>query len=193
MNTKEVAQEQISALADGELEGSQVDLAFAALRDQERQADWVIYHQIGEVLRSDDMAVRLSPGFSARMSALLEQEPAIVAPMRQPDAAPERARRRWTIPSMAAAAAVATVAFVTTPQLMVAMKGDTAAPGASTAIAVSAPVADTPVVAAKAPEGVILRDPRIDDYLLAHQRLSPSFYSTAQYARSAAFANESNK
>jgi sigma-E factor negative regulatory protein RseA len=38
-----------------------------------------------------------------------------------------------------------------------------------------------------------LRDPGIDDYLLAHQRFSPSVYSTAQYARSATFVNDSNK
>ncbi len=42
-------------------------------------------------------------------------------------------------------------------------------------------------------EMVYLRDPLIDQYLLAHQRFSPSVYSTAQYARSAAFANETNK
>jgi sigma-E factor negative regulatory protein RseA len=49
------------------------------------------------------------------------------------------------------------------------------------------------VVSANAPEGVVLRDPRIDEYLLAHQRFSPSVYSTAQYARSATFATDSNK
>jgi sigma-E factor negative regulatory protein RseA len=42
-------------------------------------------------------------------------------------------------------------------------------------------------------DGEVLRDPRIDDYLLAHQRFSPSVYSTAQYARSATFAVESDK
>lgn len=42
-------------------------------------------------------------------------------------------------------------------------------------------------------EVVYLRDPLIDQYLLAHQRFSPSVYSTAQYARSAAFANEKDK
>jgi sigma-E factor negative regulatory protein RseA len=39
----------------------------------------------------------------------------------------------------------------------------------------------------------MLRDPDIDDYLLAHQRFSPSVYSTAQYARSATFATDTEK
>lgn len=42
-------------------------------------------------------------------------------------------------------------------------------------------------------EVVMLRDPQIDQYLLAHQRFSPSVYSTTQYARSATFASEKEK
>jgi sigma-E factor negative regulatory protein RseA len=42
-------------------------------------------------------------------------------------------------------------------------------------------------------EAVVLRDPGLDEYLLAHQRFSPSVYSTAQFARSSTFANDSGK
>ena len=45
----------------------------------------------------------------------------------------------------------------------------------------------------KAQDVVMLRDPEIDQYFLAHQRLSPALYSTAQYARSATFATEKDK
>lgn len=45
----------------------------------------------------------------------------------------------------------------------------------------------------KPAEVVMLRDPEIDQYLLAHQRFSPSLYSTAQYARSATFATDKDK
>jgi sigma-E factor negative regulatory protein RseA len=41
--------------------------------------------------------------------------------------------------------------------------------------------------------GQVLRAQGIDEYLMAHQRFSPSVYSSAQYARSATFANESGK
>ena len=203
MNTKEMTQEQISALADGELPDEHVDAVLAALRRDEGKVDWDIYHQVGDVLRSDDMAVNLSPGFAARFSALLEAEPTIVAPSAMPvqehslQAAAKRnaplegrKARRWALPSMAAAAAMATVAFFTTPQLMVAVNGN----GDSVEVmAKSAPGEAAGMVTASAPEGVVLRDPRIDDYLMAHQRISPSVYSSAQFARSANFATDSNK
>ena len=204
MNTKEMTREQISALADGEVPDECMDTALAALRQQEGKSDWDIYHQIGDVLRSDDMVVTLSPGFAARLSARLDAEPTIVAPAAIADreegrrfdtkanSAPRGGQaRRWALPSMAAAAAMATVAFFTTPQLMVAMKGDGNAPEPAATIAAS--VVQSEMVAASAPEGVVLRDPRIDDYLMAHQRISPSVYSTAQFARSANFAADSNK
>ncbi|HZW22673.1 sigma-E factor negative regulatory protein [Noviherbaspirillum sp.] len=201
MNTNEMTREQISALADGELPDDHVDVVLAALRREQGKADWDIYHQIGDVLRSDDMDVNLSPGFAARLSARLDAEPAIVAPMSHTAAeAPQDRKevagnrgsqaRRWALPSMAAAAAMATVAFFTTPQLMVAMKGDPETVETTAKVAATEPAG---VVAASASEGVVLRDPRIDDYLMAHQRISPSVYSTAQFARSANFASDSNK
>ena len=211
MNTKEISREQISALVDGELADSHIDVALAALRQESGQADWAVYHQIGDVLRSDDMAITLSAGFAERMSARLEAEPTIVAPLvskNSPDAlvateamssSKEASRpvKRWALPGMVAAAAMATVAFVTTPQLMVAMKGEPAGEhvvAAADAVQAAKTGADGEVVvAASVPEGVVLRDARIDDYLLAHQRFSPSVYSTAQYARSAAFAADSGK
>jgi len=203
MNTNEMTREHISALADGELSADQMDGVFAALRQTAGKSDWDLYHQIGDVLRSDDMAVELSPSFAARLSARLDAEPAIVAPgvTEQRGGAPTSAgeatsvapvsqARRWAVPSMAAAAAMATVAFFTTPQLMVAVKGGD---GVVTATAAVPTAEQSGMVAASAPEGVVLRDPRIDDYLMAHQRISPSVYSTAQFARSANFSADSSK
>jgi sigma-E factor negative regulatory protein RseA len=196
MNTNEMTREQISALADDELSGEHIDVVLAALRNKEGKTDWDIYHQIGDVLRSDDMAVDLSPGFASRLSARLEAEPTIVAPVlvragEGDVTVPSVGKaRRWALPSMAAAAAMATVAFFTTPQLMVALKGDDDASGPAVKIASGM---DAGMATASASEGVVLRDPRIDDYLMAHQRISPSVYSTAQFARSANFATDSNK
>ncbi|HJV80539.1 sigma-E factor negative regulatory protein [Noviherbaspirillum sp.] len=198
MNTNEITREQISALADGELANQQLDMALAALRQAEGRADWEVYHQIGDVLRSVDMAAPLSAGFSARMAMRLEAEPTIVAPGliacnidERPASLlqPRSITKRWTVPSMVAAAAVAAVAFVTTPQLIVAIKGRPDGAADSAVVAGSSAVQGS-VIAASAPEGVVLRDPRIDDYLLAHQRFSPSVFSTAQYARSATFSNK---
>lgn len=197
MSTNEMTREQISALSDGELSDEHVDIAFAALRGEGARADWDIYHRIGDVLRSGDMAGGLSPGFAARMAARLEAEPTIIAPAAVAECVKGTASRldsarKWALPSMAAAAAMAAVAFVTTPQLMVAMKdGNHRSQGLATTVA--ADIEQQGLVAASATDGVVLRDSRIDDYLMAHQRFSPSVYSTAQFARSATFATDSSK
>lgn len=219
MNTKERTQEQISALADDELSDSQIEVALAALRDPQARADWDIYHQIGDVLRSDDMAFSLSEGFSARMAAALEAEPVILAPA--PLAAPTEAPRvaggegkffadrlkRLAMPGVAAAA-VATAVFVTAPQMLVAKREPSPGNGAAVVVVaanpapavVAAPVvnaaavpAEGKVVTLEQQQGEVLRDPRIDEYLMAHQRFSPSVYSSAQYARSATFASDTGK
>jgi sigma-E factor negative regulatory protein RseA len=183
MDTNRMTRERISGFVDGELDASEHEQALAELRTCEARADWEIYHQIGDALRSDDMAVQLTPQFSASMAARLAAEPVFVAPARQPSVrggagmlAPRRLR------TIVGAAAVATFAFVATPQLIDAFKGDPdSAPMISTGPA-AAPSAE--VVATIVDDGVILRDARIDDYLLAHQRFSPSLYSSAQYVRS---------
>lgn len=199
-------------------------IALAALRSskEEREA-WAVYHQIGDVLRSEDMGVPLGAGFSARMSALLDAEPAIVAPqvaaqLADKEVKPAVAARaaangdhragrlvRFLLPSAAAAAAAVAAVFVAMPQQAV-VSADSGAtvPVAQVASApVSVPSAIAPVSAdAGAPnvtqlstlaqQGEVKRDPRIDDYLFAHQRFSPS-YSSVQYARSAAFAVDADK
>jgi sigma-E factor negative regulatory protein RseA len=184
MNTKSLAHERISVFADGETSDEQLDIALAELRSKEGTASWDLYHQIGDLLRSDDMAVPLSAGFSASMAARLAAEPALVAPV-MPARARKSGIRRIALPGVLAAAAAA-VAFVGTPQLMVAMHGS---PASGPAVAV---VSDSGLARTASTEAV-MRDQGIDEYLMAHQRFSPSVYSSAQYARSATFANESGK
>lgn len=176
MDTNDLTRERISALADGELEDAQIEVALAALRSEEARADWMLYHQIGDVLRSEDMPLTLSRNFSSSLSERLEREPVHLVP--RSFVHPAR-RRVW--PMAAGAAAVATLAFVVTSPLIDLMQPQPAA----TELAVAP--AENAVVLTSAPEGVILRDPRIDDYLLAHQRFSPSMHHNAQYTRSANF------
>lgn len=194
MNTREIGREQISALADSELGEYQLDVALASLRQHGGRSDWDIYHQIGDLLRSEDMAVGLSPEFSARMAARLELEPTIVVPGIQiVPPTPIVKSRRWATQGIIAAAAVASAAFIGAPQLMVALSRDSSAIEPTV---VGASPSNTPkevIVTAAVPDGVVLRDPRVDDYLLAHQQISPSLYSTAQYARSATFAIDTSK
>jgi sigma-E factor negative regulatory protein RseA len=190
MNTKSLVHERISVFADGETSDEQLDIALADLRNEDGKTTWELYHQIGDLLRSDEMAIPLSAGFSASMAARLAAEPALVAP-----AVTARARksgvRRIALPGMLAAAAAA-VAFVGTPQLMVAMHGSPAS-GPAIAVVSDSGVARTALSAHPPRAGAVMQGQGIDEYVMAHQRFSPSVYSSAQYARSATFANESGK
>ena len=207
MNTKEIPQEQISALADGELSNAYVDMALAALRQNEGRATWDAYHQIGDILRSDDMAFSLSSDFTSRMLERLNAEPAMIAaplavvPIAEGHIAlgsgsaaiGTRSLKRFALPSMAAAAAVAAVAFITVPHMMNANNQSTT-PAMLSAVQMTLASASninvgygSQTVTLPA-DSEVLRDSRIDEYLSAHQRFSPSLYNTAQYARSATFA-----
>lgn len=216
MDTKEISREQISALADGELVDAHVNIALAVLRQPEEQITWDLYHQIGDVLRSDEMAFSLSEGFAAKMSARLDAEPAMIAPQLKAAGAEQivvpgiaasgsvirkRFVRRFAMPGAAVAAAVVAVVFVTSPQQAVTIANNGASAPAVmaqsqsgiTTVAASSASQNAVQVNSLAQQGEVTRDPRIDDYLLAHQRFSPSMYSSVQYARSAAFAIDSDK
>lgn len=216
MNMDKMSREQISALADNELAESRIDGALAALRQPNQQAVWDIYHQIGDVLRSEDMAIAMRPDFAARMAARLEAEPVILAPsLADRSAASQQTEidkkrgtnsrfRRFAMPGMFAAAA-ASVVLITAPQLMVAMKGNAIQNNAQVMVAsTKQPVSHASIISASVPhsavavsgassDGMVLRDPHIDEYLRAHQRFSPSLYSSAQLARSATLAHDSEK
>ncbi|MFD2272260.1 hypothetical protein ACFS07_16805 [Undibacterium arcticum] len=104
----------------------------------------------------------------------------------------------------ALAGVVASVAFVAAPQLMVALNGatgGTSGSGNQTLLAVRAPAADPAisVVAQRTPAvvgtvaaqaDVMLRDPDIDDYLLAHQRF---FSIRVQHSAIRAFGHVRNR
>lgn len=190
MNTMNMTREQISAFADSALDDSQIDMALAALRQPEGRAAWDEYHRIGDALRSDELSVPMSADFSARMFARLDDEPTIMVPaIKQAVVARKSAAKRFAMPGMAAAA-VAVVAFLAVPNMVPQQPATVASAPVVATVASASPEAVTTVAS---DEGEVLRDPRIDDYLLAHQRFSPSVYSTAQYARSATFAVESEK
>lgn len=192
MNTKQTLRERISTFTDGEMSPDQ---ATALLRDaahNELLKDWDLYHSIGDVLRSDDIRGAMSEDFSARFAARFAQEATIVAPAAAVAVA-EKARSgikirnappRWILPGVAAAVAVI-VTTLTAPQIMTAVQRGHAAPVSAEASVVSVELADAGLE--------VLRDPMIDDYVLAHQQFSPSLYNSAHYVRSATFASDSSK
>ncbi|QNA89520.1 sigma-E factor negative regulatory protein [Massilia sp. Dwa41.01b] len=74
MDTKKKNREHISALADGALPKEDLELASLALRTDDGQQAWEVYHRIGDTLRAQ-ASIDLSPGFSERLAARLAAEP----------------------------------------------------------------------------------------------------------------------
>jgi sigma-E factor negative regulatory protein RseA len=206
MTAKNFTHEQISAFADGEVADDQFDVIMAALKTPEGRDRWAQYHEVGDVLRSEDMALTISSDFTSRLMARLDDEPTVVAPVAMthdrataaeispvPAANNGIGKKRFALGGMAAAA-VAALAFVAAPQIMVASKaGGSSNENTAVATAGSEQKTAAASVADAKGNGEILRSADVDEYLLAHQRFSPSVYSTAQYARSATFAVDSEK
>lgn len=73
---------------------------------------WDTYHLIGDVLRSEDLAIRPSDLFYARLSRAIDAEPTVLAPQRH-----KQSMVRLGLSGVAVAAAIATVVWVAMPYL----------------------------------------------------------------------------
>ena len=156
--------ETLSAWMDGELgDEHAAPLLPQIKRDAQLRRDWDCYHLIGDALRGGHGA-DLCAGVHAR----LEAEPTVLAPQR----ASKRERPYWT--ALSVAASLAAVAFV----------GWMALPGTQQD---ALPVAALPAPAAVQQAAVPAGD-GAKDYLLAHQRYSPSsaMQGVASYVRTVA-------
>ena len=206
MNTRNMTQEEISAFADGEMTDAQINAILGVLRTPHGRDAWDAYHQIGDVLRSDEMAFDMSPAFSAKMAMRLREEPTIMAPFALAKGAPQMEiiepsipasstkNKRYLMRGIAAAGVTAALTLFATPQLMVATNESNSASATSMlASGLQINRFSSKVQANTKEGGEMLRDPSFDEYLVAHQRFSPSVYSTAQYVRSATFAIDSDK
>jgi sigma-E factor negative regulatory protein RseA len=149
--------ERLSALMDDELGTPEVEGCLARLdSDRELRETWGVYHLIGDALRGD-AGRALPPSFSERLAA----EPTVLAPGRAARPAP---RTVWYALSAAASVAgVALVGWMALPLFEPPARLATAEPPPVIASAETKPAA-VPAAAA--------RD--VNDYLLAHQRFSPS-------------------
>lgn len=191
MNTNNIDKEKISAFADGELDDGEVDAVLSALRDPEARAAWDAYHRAGDILRSEELAIDMSADFTSTLARRLDDEPTIIAPAVQQNKVTANIRR-FGLPGLAAAAAaVGAAVWIAAPQLMVASKEPVKFEPSSISVAsanASLPVSQQTASvesANSATNSEMLRDSRLDAYLLAHQRFSPALYSNAQYTRSA--------
>lgn len=188
-NTKTTMHDRISAFADGELPHAQIDAVMKDLATPEGRAAWEAYHHAGDVMRSDDMDVALSPGFSARMAARLDAEPTVLAP---PPAVPadtgqQASRfclRRFAAPALGAAA-VAALAFILTPSVLKSLNMTPDSQVQAVASATSASISHASVIATAAPASaggaMSLRASDLDAYVQAHQPASPAVDGAAHF------------
>jgi len=191
MASDKVTRQDISALADGELDAGQARKIIIALRDSEQRNTWSVYHQIGDSLREQQMVAPVSAQFSTRMAARLEAEPTILAPA-------GLFKRVQTWPAALAAIAAAVMAFVLAPQLTSFWSPATqhellAASSHPTLVNISQADAKLAANTAQSREQASQRRAaEVDDYIFAHQSAYPSLYGTAQLARPASHS-ESEK
>ena len=200
----------MSALMDGEAEAVAAQRARDAWnRDGDARADWHVYHLIGDVLRSDDLAqpARRDVALLATVRARLAAEPVVIAPAHQAAASPEaaavaangaaaRARRGWMTPLAVAAgfAAVASVVVVTRvagPGDSTATRGTLAAAPAAVGVqAVAARHAAMPGVASSSVATLPGNEFSlvVDGKLLRDARLDRYLAAHKQYGNSSALA-----
>lgn len=205
--------EQISALADGQLHGDAFAEAMACTDDDEGLGTWQLYHLVGDVLRSNELA--RADGSNLLLSRLREQmaqeapvqrpvalvpEPALTVVAQAESPAANASVFRWKmVAGVASLAAVAAIGWSSVS----ALQGGRGAPGAQLASA-GAPV----IQAAQAPQGVapsaplvavadnegqqvMIRDPRLDELLAAHKQFgsTSALQMPAGFLRNATFAS----
>lgn len=183
MDRGEKTKEQISALADGELDAPEARRLLQALGQPEHRAVWDRYHLVGDLIRSDQMMTGMSADFSARLAERLDAEPPLLAPKRGLIA-------RWGVwPTALAAVAAATFGFFIAP----AMVGDRPVPSVGPAqlaatdrISHGAMLAEVSGLQAVAHAGVA-------DYIRLHRSANPALYGAAPLALPAVAGDRSDR
>ena len=199
--------EQLSALADGQLDDEAWDQAMQFAHDDEGRATWNLYHLVGDVLRSPELAQHADNGqFLQRLQLRLADEPVPGRPVQEnlqmvvpPQVLAVQAANasvfQWKmVAGLASVAAVAVVGWSSWSSLQSTPTGASMAAlsGAPAAAVVVALPAVAPVVAqaGNAPaEPIMLRDPRLDELLAAHQQFgsTTALQMPARFLRNATF------
>jgi sigma-E factor negative regulatory protein RseA len=186
--------ERLSAFVDGELPAEEHLSSIFSELDQEGRAAWSEYHLIGDVLRSDDLALSAaaSRSFMTGFATRFEAEPHVLAPAALPAAREASSRvgrilalRHRVVPTLAVAAAAATLTWIVVPQ----MRGTGLASGGAqlAAVASSQGMQRVAMNAAPTQDGNIIRDARLDEYLEAHQQFAqqPAMADSMPFVRAA--------
>ncbi len=213
----------LSDMIDGELSDVQIDQMLAQMNsDPALRQSWDAYHLVGDVVASDDLAIKMSDDFMANLSARLAQEPVVLAPKQiqmPPSVAQAETRFGSTLSgtkislslAVTSIAATVMVALLMVPQIAPLLQGtqpstsmvksdaqddsfptqiklannSSANSSSNAAPSVSAVNRDAEFAPRLENQVEMLRDPRLDSYLMAHQKASPTLDNGGRYIKRA--------
>lgn len=164
----------LSALADGQPDAAQAGCALWR-DDAEARATWHTYHLIGDVLRSDDLAVQPArdAAFLAALRTRLAAEPTVLAPAAAPAPfVPPLTRRRhaWLAPVAVAAGFVAVAGVLVVARVSLpGGDGPLLAVGGGNNPGLQRASTGAPATAPLVIQGRVIRDAQLDAYLRAHR------------------------
>jgi sigma-E factor negative regulatory protein RseA len=162
--------EKVSALMDGELDGGDAERQITRLKHEgDLKYGWETWHLIGDAMRGESP---LSSGFNQELAQRLAQEPTVLAPQRR---TVPRKLYAYVVSAAASVAGIALVGWV----VMSTGTLPSAGPRVEVAKALEvAPAAPTPapvtIAVAPQPEISVPSEGQSNEYLLAHQGISPS-------------------
>lgn len=192
-------------LMDGRLQGEPLHQAISQAcasdsRGDAARADWHAWHVAGDVLRSTDLAAcRHGAAFTACvMQRIGQQAQPPIAATALPPARPAANDRRWKLAaglaSFAAAAAIgwnfwSLSGSAASPQLAQTAPATQVAAQAAAPVEAAAPAA----YAVGTPQGAMLRDSRLDEFLAAHRQAAgaSALGQTQGFLRNATFVDGS--
>ena len=208
MNQRNTVQEQVSALADGHLRDDEFAQVIGRLCvDDELRATWQTYHVVGDILRSGGHAACSDTStFLSRFQSRLAAEPVVPALLpvlpdpksvqRRVEAANEPVFRWKLVAGAASLAAAAAIGWnwvggagSGSEGAQLALQRPAPAVVATTeAPAPAAPaLSSTRVMVGNGNPQVMLRDPRLDQLLEAHQQAGGASQMPSGFLRNATF------
>lgn len=212
MNNTNTVHEQVSALADGHLRDDEFAQVIGKVcADDDLRATWHTYHLVGDVLRSGVHATCSDTSlFVSRLQGRLAAEPMVpsltpvlseATPVQRRVEAANEPVFRWKLvagaASLAAAAAIGWNWVGTggpaAPSAQLAAIQPAAPTVVATAVQPQPPQALTPtrVIIGNGNPQIMLRDPRLDQLLEAHQQAGGASQMPSGFLRNATFERPS--
>ena len=175
MEKNQKNQQQISELMDGELDPVFLPSVMSSVYQASGREQWDMYHHIGDLLRSEEMAYVPTKNFNEHLSLQLVNEPSFIAPTKRRGI---HMLSKW--PATAAAAAAVLTGFVIAPTIFH-WPAET-----QVSASLSIPIPTPAVVVAVADRQLSNADSReLQNYILWHQSSAPSLYGLRTIVHSA--------